>query len=256
MRAFLFVLAASLYGALVSADAAESITEEENVLVLTTQNFDQAVKTYNHLLVEFYAPWCGHCKALAPEYAKAATTLKSQQSAVRLGKVDATLQAELGERFKIRGYPTLKFFVDGTPVEYGGGRTADEIVQWVVKKSGPPAALVATVADLNKLRDANEVAVLGLFKSDAADNEALALFNTVAKSVDSVAFGVTHDAAIFAELGLDKDQHIVLFKKFDEGRVEFTEQLTADDLKKIRSLKSVAIGRRIQPRNSPKDLWR
>jgi len=209
---------------------AEKPAEEEDVLVLTTSNFEQAVADNKYLLVEFYAPWCGHCKSLAPEYAKAAGMLKADNSEIALAKVDATVESSLGEQFKVKGYPTLKFFVEGSPVEYNGGRTADEIVAWLKKKSGPAAVTVSTVDELKKLQEDNEVFVLGLFKDLAS--EAAVNFNKVAQGIDSVNFGVTSEQALFDELKVTGEKNIVLFKKFDEGRNDMTEgDFSVDEMK-------------------------
>ncbi|MCO5586323.1 hypothetical protein L7F22_040262 [Adiantum nelumboides] len=104
-----------------SEDDFVSRIEDPDVVVLTSANFSQFLAANHYVMVEFYAPWCGHCQALAPEYATAATELKA--SGVFLAKVDATLEAEIAQEHGVQGYPTIIFYVDGKPRPYSHHRT-------------------------------------------------------------------------------------------------------------------------------------
>lgn len=110
------------------------------------------------------APWCGHCKALAPEYVKAAKQLADSGSDIKLAKVDATIETELAEKHGVRGYPTLKFYRKGISIEYNGGRLADDIVHWLVKKTGPVAKDLPSVEKAKAFIDEHEVSIIGFFK--------------------------------------------------------------------------------------------
>ena len=157
--------------------------------------------------------------------------MKAAESEIRLAKVDATVESALAEKFKVRGYPTIKFFISGEPVEYGGGRTADEIVNWLKKKSGPPAVVLSSVEDVNNFKKTGDVTVVGLFKD--AESDAAKQFLTVAQTVDNIAFGIASDSAVFDELKVSGEQGVVLFKNFDEGRNDFDGSYTADEIKKF-----------------------
>lgn len=95
--------------------------DEKDVVVLKERNFSDFIENNRFAMVEFYAPWCGHCQALAPEYAAAATELKSE--GVALGKVDATEENELAQEYDVQGFPTVYFFIDGEKRPYTGART-------------------------------------------------------------------------------------------------------------------------------------
>ncbi|KAL9833473.1 protein disulfide-isomerase [Geothlypis trichas] len=229
VRALLPLLCSALL-LLLLPDRAAAQEEEDGVLVLRANSFEQALAEHRYLLVEFYAPWCGHCKALAPEYAKAAAKLKAEGSEIRLAKVDATEESELAQQFGVRGYPTIKFFKNGdkaAPKEYTAGREADDIVSWLRKRTGPAAASLADVAAAEALVDSSEVVVIGFFKDSAS--EAAKEFLQAAEAVDDIPFGISSSADVFTKYQISKDS-VILFKKFDEGQNNFEGDLTKDNL--------------------------
>merc|ERR1712183_333991 len=175
-----------LCGAMV---AVAEIKKDEGVLVLTNDNFEEAIEGNEFVLVEFYAPWCGHCKALAPEYAKAAGILAEKESKIVLAKLDATEEGAVAEKFEVRGYPTLKFFRNGKATEYGGGRTADTIVSWLEKKTGPPALALASVEEATAFVAGTDVAVIGVFADKTTD--AAKAYLAAASSIDDIPFAIT-----------------------------------------------------------------
>merc|ERR1712152_67626 len=229
---FLIVLA--VLGTLALAE----IKKEEGVLVLTDDNFQEAVDGNEFILVEFYAPWCGHCKALAPEYAKAAGILAEKDSPIKLGKLDATEESKTAEKFEVRGYPTLKFFKNGKPMEYGGGRTAETIVSWVEKKTGPPAKTLANADEAKAFVDGKTVAVIGCFKDETTD--AAKAFLAVASNLDDLAFGVTGDEAVCSEYGVS-GEGVVMVKTFDDGKAVLTEGLTEEAVAKFVTSESLPL---------------
>ncbi|XP_072167834.1 protein disulfide-isomerase 2-like [Diadema setosum] len=213
--------------ALASFTLGAEVKKENEVYVLTQDVFDDFVGPDANVLVEFYAPWCGHCKALAPEYAAAADILKEEGSDIKLAMVDATAETELAEKYGVRGYPTIKFFKKGNPVEYSGGRTKAEIVAWLKKKTGPPAKTLENAQAVEDFKESADVVVVGFFKD--VESDAAKLFIEVADSMDSIPFGITSDDATLEKFEA-ADGSVILFKKFDEGKNVFEGELTAASL--------------------------
>lgn len=132
-------------------------SSKDAVIELTDENFDKLVlKSDDIWLVEFYAPWCGHCKNLAPHWAQAASELKGK---VKLGALDATVHSAKASQYGIQGYPTIKYFPAGpkkssSAEDYDGGRTANDIVRWALDKAAanipPPEIKQLTGEDVMK----------------------------------------------------------------------------------------------------------
>ncbi|KAH7459772.1 hypothetical protein PRIC1_011033 [Phytophthora ramorum] len=116
------------------AAAAEQAENERRSAVeqLTTASFeDQVLNSKDPWLIKFYAPWCGHCKRLAPTWNKLSRTLKENGSKVHVAKVDCTVHRRVCSRFGVNGYPSLFYVNDGQVYRYKGGRSLPAFVDFV-----------------------------------------------------------------------------------------------------------------------------
>eukprot|EP00644_Phytophthora_capsici_P001215 jgi/Phyca11/511936/fgenesh2_kg.PHYCAscaffold_105_\ len=119
------------------AAVALGVVTAGDVKVLTPDNFDEVVDGSKHVLVKFFAPWCGHCKSMAPTYETVATAFKKTSNVV-VAEVDADNYKDLGSKFGVTGFPTLKYFPEGStePEDYKGGRGEDDFVNFLNEKAG------------------------------------------------------------------------------------------------------------------------
>lgn len=105
--------------------------EETDVVFLNEETFKPFLKKTKNVLVFFFAPWCGHCKAAKPEIAKAAAEFKDDTK-VAFVAIDCTKQPSICSTYEVRGYPTLKYFsYFKTSKDYRGGRTADDFIKFM-----------------------------------------------------------------------------------------------------------------------------
>ena len=113
-----------------AAAAMAALAAASDVHDLKQNNFKDFVAENPLVLAEFFAPWCGHCKALAPEYEEAATSLKEKN--VPLVKVDCTVEGDLCKDYGVEGYPTIKVFRGPDNIKpYTGARKAPAYVSLV-----------------------------------------------------------------------------------------------------------------------------
>lgn len=138
-------------------------TPPSNVEALTSSTFESvALDPEKDVLVEFYAPWCGHCKALAPKYEEVGAAFAAEDGVV-VAKVDADKHRDLAGKYGVSGYPTIKFFPRGEGKEaedYTGGREVKNFVDFLNERAGtfrdekgdllPEAGRVPALDDLVK----------------------------------------------------------------------------------------------------------
>lgn len=127
-------------------------TQEGPVTVVVAKNYNDVVlDDTKDVLIEFYAPWCGHCKALAPKYDDLASQYAASEHKdnVVIAKVDATANDVPDE---IQGFPTIKLYPAGAkdaPVTYSGSRTVDDLIEFI-KENGKHKAGVSPKEELDE----------------------------------------------------------------------------------------------------------
>ncbi|CAG0879088.1 unnamed protein product [Darwinula stevensoni] len=199
---------------------------EHDVVQLSDDNFEHKLKRVDNALVMFFAPWCGHCKKLKPEFEEAAKILKNDDPPVLLAKVDCT---ESGKdtcgKFDVSGYPTLKIFQEGVlSKEYEGPRDSKGIVRYMRQTVGPAAKSFNSIEEVEKFLSSQDAAIIGFFKDDSSDMAKQ--FKKLSDKKRTVwKFGVTNKDDVLDKYGY-KD-NVVLFhpkqlhSKFEESKYVF-----------------------------------
>ncbi|KAI8994602.1 thioredoxin-like protein [Pilobolus umbonatus] len=134
----------------------EDISYEDSVVILTDKNFKRVIDGSKPALIEFYAPWCGHCKKLTPIYSSLAESFGHAKDKVIIAKLDADSNRATGELYGIKGYPTIKWFPAGInspeqAEDYKGGRTLEAFSGFIQQKTGlsPRGVKKSKVTTLN-----------------------------------------------------------------------------------------------------------
>eukprot|EP01147_Barroeca_monosierra_P002833 gene2833-5672_t len=148
------LVAVSVFAAVVMLSVVGSVSG--HVVELTPESFDDVVTGERFVFVKFYAPWCGHCKSMAPAFEKVGDAFSHIKDVV-IAKVDADKHRELGTRFGVSGFPTLKYFSkDSTdPTDYSGSRDAEEMVEFISNESGFRGRIKKQPSDVVELTDSN-----------------------------------------------------------------------------------------------------
>ena len=129
---FLLVCGSLTYAVIAGEEKKSAVVE------LTRHNFDEVVLDKDkHVLVKFFAPWCGHCKRLEPVWENLARTFEAEDDCI-VARIDAEYESSLGARYGVRGFPTIKFFGKGDKMgeAYDGDRTEVDFMEYLNEKCG------------------------------------------------------------------------------------------------------------------------
>ncbi|KNE68140.1 protein disulfide-isomerase domain [Allomyces macrogynus ATCC 38327] len=183
------------------------------VVDLNSANFDEVVSQGGPWLLEFYAPWCGHCRHLKPIYDQLGEALAGKMNVAR---IDADLDAALGSRFGIKGFPTIKLYRGGQTVEYRGPRTLQALYKYALSAVQPAPVPLVDAAQWAQTTKDHEVAVAYVYDEATSKDATRAFLHAieqwtgagvgavVASSDAQVAAGVKRPAVVVARRGYDE----------------------------------------------------
>jgi len=178
-------------------------SQEGPVHIIVAHNYkDIVLDKEKDVLVEFYAPWCGHCKALAPKYEELASLYFNNpefSKKVTIAKVDATANDVPDE---IQGFPTIKLFpanAKGSPITYSGSRTIEDLAKFVAENGSNKIEVVIPDAD-TEMPDAESM-------GKAAEAATKSASSVVEKVTDAAKSKVSEAAEAVKSAAPDVDEH-------------------------------------------------
>jgi protein disulfide-isomerase A1 len=177
--------------------------DESDVVILSDANMTAFVEREKTLLLEFYAPWCGHCRMLKPIWAEVATAMKGR---LTFAKVDAVANTAAGEKYKVEGFPTIVFVSDGKNETYEGDRSKESLLAYANKKLGVAFQNIETTEQYDEHAQ-SKAFVVGFFSQESG--AAYEAFRGASLAEVGRAYFLVKDPAIAAHAGAAMDSIMV-----------------------------------------------
>ncbi|KAI8879240.1 thioredoxin-domain-containing protein, partial [Backusella circina FSU 941] len=196
------------------------VNNDKSVQLKRVEDVESIISSKKPWFIKFYAPWCGHCKNLAPIWEKLAVKLQDKE--INLAEVNCEDNKDICSKYKVTGLPTLTLFVHGGKVKYNGGeRSLEKLEQYAITMSGSPVHFTtdANLAQSLKKSDVNFVYVY-----DKEEKDISMLEENAPKYFDSIPFYKTNDPKTISRFNLKSLPAFIIVK--DNGHVTYNEDIT------------------------------
>lgn len=163
----------------------------------TAESFqNQVTMSQEPWFIKFYAPWCGHCQSLAPNWVQLAKEMKGK---LNIGEVNCDIESRLCKDVRLRGYPTMLFFRGGERIEYDGLRGLGDLVAYANKAIDLGEGVKDINAQQFKELEEKEEVIFVYFYDHATTSEDFAALERLTLSLIGHAKLVKTDSALLAD---------------------------------------------------------
>eukprot|EP00941_MAST-03F_sp_MAST-3F-sp1_P002198 g2198.t1 len=205
---------------------------------LTSRSFPSFIAKNPYSLISFDAPWCSHCKRFLPELNALSVAIENSSHSIAIARCPAPECEDIAHHYGVVSFPTVKWFVNSDVFDYTGVRTSAALYKWIVRRIAPPIVDIESPAAANEiLTKTSSLVVFGFFLEE---NPSLySVFRRVSMRLEEITFA--HISAAEVASGFDDKvllgvPSVVLYKKFDERRVEFTDLRSGLDKENVEEL--------------------
>jgi len=180
-------------------------------------------------LVYFYAPWCGHCKRLAPIFEEVAAAPEVKH--IRFGKVDATIEKALSSHYNVTGFPTIAVMHEGRTWEHKGARSRDGLLALLTRMQEPPVKELRTEEDLQSLQSSATGGVAFVLGVSSSPHPIKNMFLEVARTRQHIdRFGISADDKVLSTISPSSPPYVAKVAHREDAIILPSMDVSADKM--------------------------